>query len=62
MYERRFDYIRFPFVAISVALTIHQQVVLGVIYNPILNNLYSARLGKGAFKNGRPIQCSKQKG
>jgi fructose-1,6-bisphosphatase/inositol monophosphatase family enzyme len=49
-------------VAISVALAINQQVVLGVIYNPVLNNLYSAIQGKGAFKNGRPIQCSKQKG
>jgi myo-inositol-1(or 4)-monophosphatase len=49
-------------VAISVALAINQKVVLGVIYNPVLNNLYSAIQGKGAFKNGRPIQCSKQKG
>ncbi|CAF1328161.1 unnamed protein product [Rotaria sordida] len=49
-----------PFIAISVALAINKQVVLGVIYNPIVDDLYSAVQGKGAFKNGRPIQCSKQ--
>ncbi|CAF3005496.1 unnamed protein product [Rotaria sp. Silwood2] len=49
-----------PFVTISVALAINKQVVLGVIYNPIMNDLYSAIHGKGAFKNGRPIKCSKQ--
>ncbi len=53
---------RFPFVAISVALAINKQVVLGVIYNPPLDYLYSAIQGKGAFKNGRPIKCSKQTG
>ncbi|CAF1053554.1 unnamed protein product [Adineta steineri] len=50
----------FPFVAISVALAINKQVVLGVIYNPVVDHLYSAIHGKGAFKNGRPIKCSKQ--
>jgi fructose-1,6-bisphosphatase/inositol monophosphatase family enzyme len=53
---------RFPYVAISIALAINKQVVLGVIYNPVLNSLYSAVCGKGAFKNGRPIKCSKQTG
>jgi fructose-1,6-bisphosphatase/inositol monophosphatase family enzyme len=47
-------------IAISVALAINKQVVIGVIYNPVLNYLYSAIHGKGAFKNGRPIKSSKQ--
>ena len=54
--------IRFPFVAISIALTIKKEVVIGVIYNPVLDLLYSAVRGKGAFKNGRPIKCSGQTG
>ena len=37
-------------------------MVIGVIYNPVLDLLYSAVRGKGAFKNGRPIKCSGQKG
>jgi len=57
-----FKFIRFPFVAISIALAINKQVVIGVIYNPILDLLYSAVQGKGAFKNGRPIKCSGQTG
>lgn len=52
----------FPFVAISIALTINKQVEIGVIYNPVLDRLYSARRGKGAFRNGRPIKCSGQTG
>ncbi|CAF3892682.1 unnamed protein product, partial [Rotaria sp. Silwood1] len=52
----------FPFVAISIALAINKQVVIGVIYNPILDLLYSAVHGKGAFRNGRPIKSSGQTG
>ena len=54
--------IRFPFVAISIALAINKRVEIGVIYNPVLDLLYSAVRGKGAFKNGRPIKCSGQTG
>ncbi|CAF0844585.1 unnamed protein product [Didymodactylos carnosus] len=50
----------FPFIAISVGLVIKKQAEIGVIYNPISENLYSAVKGKGAFKNGRPIQSSQQ--
>lgn len=53
---------RFPYVAISIALTIKKRVVLGIVYNPILEDLYTAVLGKGAFKNGQPIRCSGQTG
>jgi len=57
-----FFFCRFPFVAISIALAINKQVIIGIIYNPILDLLYSAIRGKGAFKNGRPIKCSGQTG
>ncbi|CAF0736898.1 unnamed protein product [Adineta ricciae] len=50
----------FPMVAICVALAINKDVIIAVVFNPILDHLYSAVRGKGAFKNGRPIQCSKQ--
>jgi fructose-1,6-bisphosphatase/inositol monophosphatase family enzyme len=43
-------------------LAINKEVVIGVIYNPVLDLLYSAVRGKGAFKNGRPIKCSGQTG
>ncbi|CAF4363601.1 unnamed protein product [Rotaria magnacalcarata] len=51
----------FPFIAISVALAISKQVVLGIVYNPITDQLYSAIRGRGAFRNGQIIKCSGQK-
>ncbi len=34
------------------------QVVVGVVYNPILDELYTAVRGKGAYLNGEPIHVS----
>ncbi|KAG0348953.1 hypothetical protein BG004_003436 [Podila humilis] len=39
----------FPFVAISIGLAINQSPVVGVIYNPMMNQLFTAAKGKGAF-------------
>ena len=49
----------FPFVCVSIGLTVNQRPVLGVIYSPFLNKLYSARERAGAQCNGRPIAVSK---
>jgi myo-inositol-1(or 4)-monophosphatase len=46
------------FWSISVALEIDQQLVMGAVYAPALNDYYCAELGKGAFKNGETIQVS----
>jgi myo-inositol-1(or 4)-monophosphatase len=47
-----------PLVAISIGLLIKKTPVIGIIYNPILDQLYTARLGQGAFLNGKPIRVS----
>ncbi|KAG0243319.1 inositol monophosphatase [Mortierella sp. GBAus27b] len=39
----------FPFVAVSIGLAIDQEPVVGVIYNPILNQLFTAVKGRGAY-------------
>ena len=52
---------KFPFIAISIALSVNNQVIVGIFYNPILDLLYSVIQGKDAFKNGRSIKCSGQK-
>jgi len=49
----------FPQVCISIALTVCKEVILGIIYNPLNSELYSAIKGKGAFLNGKPIRTSK---
>lgn len=49
---------RIPLIAISVAFVLRREIAFGFVYNPILNELYSARLGQGAFLNGKPIHCT----
>ena len=34
------------------------QVVVGVVYNPIMEEMFTAVRGKGAFLNGSPIHAS----
>lgn len=42
-----------PDFSISIGLLKGSKTILGVIYNPILDRLYSAQKGKGAYLNGR---------
>lgn len=46
----------FPFVCVSIGLTINKIPVLGIVFSPFLNKLYTARKGFGAYCNGRPIK------
>lgn len=48
----------FPHSSISVGLLINKESVAGIIYNPILDQLFTARKGKGAFYNGQQIHVS----
>jgi myo-inositol-1(or 4)-monophosphatase len=48
----------FPFFAVSIALEIEEQLVLGIVYNPHLEEYFEAVKGSGAFLNRRPIQVS----
>ncbi|XP_071785527.1 inositol monophosphatase 1-like [Asterias amurensis] len=50
----------FPFVAVSIGLSINKENTVGVIYNPILDEMFTAIKGGGAFCNDKPISCSKQ--
>lgn len=44
--------------AISVALAKDREIIIGVVLDPDLDNMFYAEKGKGAFLNGKPIQCS----
>jgi len=48
----------YPFFAVSIALERHDEIVVGVVYNPILDELFAAERGGGATLNGRPIYVS----
>jgi myo-inositol-1(or 4)-monophosphatase len=47
-----------PVFAVSIALQHHNDLVLGIIYDPMRNELFHAETGKGAFLNNTPIQVS----
>lgn len=51
-----------PHTCISIALLINKTPEIGVVYNPILEQFFSARRGQGAFLNGAPIRVSGEKG
>ncbi len=46
------------FWSISVALEIEQDLIVGLVYAPALDDLYIAAKGEGASKNGKPISVS----
>ena len=47
-----------PIFCVSIALTYRDDIVLGVVLNPVDGQLYSALRGQGAHLNGQPIQVS----
>lgn len=49
-----------PDFSISIGLLKGDEAVLGVIYNPILDRLYSAQEGKGAYLNGKQIHVNQE--
>jgi myo-inositol-1(or 4)-monophosphatase len=48
------------FWAVSVALEIDQELMIGAVYAPALNDYYWAEKGKGAWKNGLPVTVSSE--
>lgn len=50
----------YPIYAVSIALKYENEVVLGVIYVPELDELYSAVKDQGAYFSGTPINVSQK--
>lgn len=48
----------FPIFSISIALEHDGQLEVGVVYDPVRDEMFSAQRGKGAFLNGKPIHVS----
>ncbi|HTO16874.1 MAG TPA: inositol monophosphatase family protein [Edaphocola sp.] len=51
---------RMPLCCVSIALTYKDQPIFGAVYNPMMNELFFAEKGKGAFLNGKPIHVSEK--
>jgi myo-inositol-1(or 4)-monophosphatase len=48
------------FWSISVALEINDELIMGVVFAPALNDYYCAQKDKGAFKNSKKISVSNE--
>ncbi len=48
----------YPCFSVSIALEQEGVIVLGVVYDPMRDELFTARKKKGAFLNGKPIKVS----
>jgi myo-inositol-1(or 4)-monophosphatase len=48
-----------PVFSVSIAAAIDRQIVSGVVYQPITQELFIAEKGKGAYLNGKKISVSK---
>ncbi len=51
---------RMPLCAISLALRIDGKLSVGVVYSPLMGQLFTAASGLGAFLNGERVYCSHQ--
>jgi len=49
----------YPFFCVSIALEEAGQLLLGVVFNPVANELFCAEKGAGAWLNDKPIKVSK---
>lgn len=47
-----------PVFSVSIAASIQNEVVCGIVYQPMTQELFVAEKGRGAFLNGRPIHVS----
>ncbi|XP_030758150.1 inositol monophosphatase 2-like [Sitophilus oryzae] len=47
-----------PISCISVGLTIDKEQLLGIVYNPFMDELFTAIKGEGAYLNGKRIRTS----
>lgn len=50
--------INHPLFSVAIALAKNNEVVMGVIYNPLLDELYWATKNKGAYKNSCKLKVS----
>jgi len=48
-----------PVFALSIALEYENNIIIGVVYNPITKSLFYAEVGKGAYLNDKKINVSK---
>src|SRR4030042_1238842 len=48
----------YPVFSVSIALEYKSEIILGVVFDPLRNELFLAEKGAGAFLNGHPLRVS----
>ena len=51
----------YPFFCTSIAYEVDGEIIVGVVYNPIMDELFLARKGEGSFFNGEKLECRRLK-
>ncbi len=51
----------FPFYAVSIGLEFCDEIILGVVYNPVFDEMYYAIKNEGSFLNGKKLAVTKNK-
>jgi myo-inositol-1(or 4)-monophosphatase len=49
---------RYPVFSVSIALQYKKEIILGVVYEPLKDDLFAAQKGRGSFLNGDTIRVS----
>lgn len=49
----------YPVFAVNIALEVDREMSVGVTYNPLLDEMFTAARGSGAFLNDKPIRVSR---
>lgn len=49
-----------PICCVSIGISFEDQMLMGAVYNPMMNELFFAEKNKGATLNGKPISVSKK--
>ena len=50
-----------PIFAVSIALEYRREAVLGIVYEPVTDEMFTAIRGQGAYRNGKRLQVSDKK-
>lgn len=48
----------YPVFSVSISLEQKGEVILGMVYDPLRHEMFSAEKGRGAFLNGKPVSVS----
>jgi len=48
----------YPFFCTSIAYEVDSEIIVGVVYNPVMDELFFARKGEGSFFNGERLRVS----